>query len=229
MTLTQPRWLFIPGAPRPGFLLVRWWSVWGLQQPNMASFFAVSFHPVSIALLCYLVAAFPSRASPSWHSSGRAFLSGCFQGCVADAAQPDTWTMEVGGFIFSKHNWFFFLLFVCLQDSFSALAHDLNYPALRKNKNIEAFLNRCESQQLFVQEADWVCMRPTNAVWVFSCVGGKSFVIRLEVLLCSPSGACCRCIPKKTQELCRQILLLELRILLGSYFNAPNFTFKYWH
>lgn len=27
----------------------------------------------------------------------------------------------------------------------NALAHDLNYPALRKNKNIEAFLNRCKS------------------------------------------------------------------------------------
>uniref|UniRef100_A0A3B4AUZ9 non-specific serine/threonine protein kinase n=1 Tax=Periophthalmus magnuspinnatus TaxID=409849 RepID=A0A3B4AUZ9_9GOBI len=34
---------------------------------------------------------------------------------------------------------------VCfLQDSITALAHDLNYPALRKNKNIEAFLNRYE-------------------------------------------------------------------------------------
>lgn len=32
-----------------------------------------------------------------------------------------------------------------LQDSISALAHDLNYPALRKNKNIDAFLNRCKS------------------------------------------------------------------------------------
>lgn len=31
-----------------------------------------------------------------------------------------------------------------LQDSISALAHDLNYPALRKNKNIDAFLNRCK-------------------------------------------------------------------------------------
>nr|XP_020444853.1 rho-associated protein kinase 2-like isoform X1 [Monopterus albus] len=31
-----------------------------------------------------------------------------------------------------------------LLDSMSALAHDLNYPALRKNKNIEAFLNRYE-------------------------------------------------------------------------------------
>uniref|UniRef100_A0A8C3AN88 Rho-associated protein kinase n=1 Tax=Cyclopterus lumpus TaxID=8103 RepID=A0A8C3AN88_CYCLU len=31
-----------------------------------------------------------------------------------------------------------------LLDSMNALAHDLNYPALRKNKNIEAFLNRYE-------------------------------------------------------------------------------------
>ncbi|XP_042358929.1 rho-associated protein kinase 2-like isoform X2 [Plectropomus leopardus] len=31
-----------------------------------------------------------------------------------------------------------------LLDSMHALAHDLNYPALRKNKNIEAFLNRYE-------------------------------------------------------------------------------------
>ncbi|XP_029984493.1 rho-associated protein kinase 2-like isoform X2 [Sphaeramia orbicularis] len=31
-----------------------------------------------------------------------------------------------------------------LLDSINALAHDLNYPALRKNKNIDAFLNRYE-------------------------------------------------------------------------------------
>lgn len=46
----------------------------------------------------------------------------------------------------------FFFLFVCLQDSISALARDLNYPPLRKNKNIDAFLNRCKSQQLFARE-----------------------------------------------------------------------------
>ncbi|KAM6915752.1 LOW QUALITY PROTEIN: rho-associated protein kinase 2-like [Xenentodon cancila] len=34
------------------------------------------------------------------------------------------------------------LNFETLLDSMNALAHDLNYPALRKNKNIEAFLNR---------------------------------------------------------------------------------------
>lgn len=37
--------------------------------------------------------------------------------------------------------------FLSLQDSISALAHDLNYPALRKNKNIDVFLNRCKSLQ----------------------------------------------------------------------------------
>uniref|UniRef100_A0A3B5BBD6 Rho-associated protein kinase 2 n=1 Tax=Stegastes partitus TaxID=144197 RepID=A0A3B5BBD6_9TELE len=37
-----------------------------------------------------------------------------------------------------------FLLSSVFQDSISALAHDLNYPALRKNKNIESFLNRYE-------------------------------------------------------------------------------------
>ncbi|XP_074541299.1 rho-associated protein kinase 2-like [Halichoeres trimaculatus] len=36
------------------------------------------------------------------------------------------------------------LNFETLLDSMNALAHDLNYPALRKNKNIEAFLNRYE-------------------------------------------------------------------------------------
>uniref|UniRef100_A0A4W6FJX6 non-specific serine/threonine protein kinase n=1 Tax=Lates calcarifer TaxID=8187 RepID=A0A4W6FJX6_LATCA len=36
------------------------------------------------------------------------------------------------------------LFFLFFQDSMNALANDLNYPALRKNKNIEAFLNRYE-------------------------------------------------------------------------------------
>uniref|UniRef100_A0A3B4Z057 Rho-associated protein kinase 2 n=1 Tax=Stegastes partitus TaxID=144197 RepID=A0A3B4Z057_9TELE len=36
------------------------------------------------------------------------------------------------------------LFFVCLQDSINALVLDLDYPALRKNKNIETFLNRYE-------------------------------------------------------------------------------------
>lgn len=31
-----------------------------------------------------------------------------------------------------------------VQDSINALVLDLDYPALRKNKNIEVFLNRCE-------------------------------------------------------------------------------------
>lgn len=30
------------------------------------------------------------------------------------------------------------------QDSMNALVLDLDFPALRKNKNIETFLNRCE-------------------------------------------------------------------------------------
>lgn len=32
-----------------------------------------------------------------------------------------------------------------VQDSINALVLDLDYPALRKNKNIEVFLNRCKS------------------------------------------------------------------------------------
>uniref|UniRef100_A0A8C5EQ47 non-specific serine/threonine protein kinase n=1 Tax=Gouania willdenowi TaxID=441366 RepID=A0A8C5EQ47_GOUWI len=35
-------------------------------------------------------------------------------------------------------------VFSVFQDSMNALAHDLNYPAMRKNKNVEAFLNRYE-------------------------------------------------------------------------------------
>lgn len=42
----------------------------------------------------------------------------------------------------------FFAFFLSLQDSVCALAHDLNYPALRKNKNIDAFLNRCKSPSM---------------------------------------------------------------------------------
>ncbi len=30
------------------------------------------------------------------------------------------------------------------QDSMNAMVLDLDFPALRKNKNIETFLNRCE-------------------------------------------------------------------------------------
>uniref|UniRef100_H2VBN2 non-specific serine/threonine protein kinase n=1 Tax=Takifugu rubripes TaxID=31033 RepID=H2VBN2_TAKRU len=44
------------------------------------------------------------------------------------------------------------LCFLCLQDSISALARDLNYPALRKNKNIDAFLNRYEKAASQLQE-----------------------------------------------------------------------------
>ena len=38
-------------------------------------------------------------------------------------------------------DWLFFL---SVQDSINALVLDLDYPALRKNKNIETFLNRCK-------------------------------------------------------------------------------------
>lgn len=44
-----------------------------------------------------------------------------------------------------------FFVFSVFQDSVNALAHDLNYPALRKNKNIEAFLNRCKSSVCLVK------------------------------------------------------------------------------
>uniref|UniRef100_A0A3Q0RXS9 Rho-associated protein kinase 2 n=1 Tax=Amphilophus citrinellus TaxID=61819 RepID=A0A3Q0RXS9_AMPCI len=43
-----------------------------------------------------------------------------------------------------------------LLDSMSALFHDLNYPPLRKNKNIEAFLGRCnELQELQMKLEDF--------------------------------------------------------------------------
>uniref|UniRef100_A0A8C6MCG1 non-specific serine/threonine protein kinase n=1 Tax=Nothobranchius furzeri TaxID=105023 RepID=A0A8C6MCG1_NOTFU len=45
------------------------------------------------------------------------------------------------------------ILFRSLQkDSMNALAHDLNYPILRKNKNIESFLNRYEKVVKELQE-----------------------------------------------------------------------------
>lgn len=41
--------------------------------------------------------------------------------------------------------WMFYSVFLFLfQDSMNALVLDLDFPALRKNKNIETFLNRCE-------------------------------------------------------------------------------------
>uniref|UniRef100_A0A665W5Z5 Rho-associated protein kinase 2 n=1 Tax=Echeneis naucrates TaxID=173247 RepID=A0A665W5Z5_ECHNA len=46
--------------------------------------------------------------------------------------------MEVG-LLFTECNFF-----PTFQDSISALANDLNYPTLRKNKNVDAFLNRYE-------------------------------------------------------------------------------------
>lgn len=37
-----------------------------------------------------------------------------------------------------------FVLFVFFQDGLDALVYDLDFPALRKNKNIDNFLNRCK-------------------------------------------------------------------------------------
>ncbi|KAL7875446.1 hypothetical protein AOLI_G00104090 [Acnodon oligacanthus] len=34
----------------------------------------------------------------------------------------------------------------CLLDGLDALVYDLDFPALRKNKSIDNFLNRCESE-----------------------------------------------------------------------------------
>lgn len=45
--------------------------------------------------------------------------------------------------LFNKSNKGLFLFGI--QDSVNALVLDLDYPALRKNKNIDTFLNRCES------------------------------------------------------------------------------------
>lgn len=35
-------------------------------------------------------------------------------------------------------------MFVFFQDGLDALVYDLDFPALRKNKNIDNFLNRCK-------------------------------------------------------------------------------------
>lgn len=35
-------------------------------------------------------------------------------------------------------------LFLSLQDGLDALVYDLDFPALRKNKSIDNFLNRCK-------------------------------------------------------------------------------------
>uniref|UniRef100_A0A8C2GCM2 non-specific serine/threonine protein kinase n=1 Tax=Cyprinus carpio TaxID=7962 RepID=A0A8C2GCM2_CYPCA len=46
-----------------------------------------------------------------------------------------------------------------LQDSVTALALDLNHPALRKNKNIDSFLNRCKSLWKFIDYSIYyMCM-----------------------------------------------------------------------
>ncbi len=52
-------------------------------------------------------------------------------------------------------------MFVFLfQDSMNALVLDLDFPALRKNKNIETFLNRCE----------YLLLRGHVFLWLLFCV-----------------------------------------------------------
>lgn len=48
-----------------------------------------------------------------------------------------------GPFFFTPHSELIFVFLV--QDLTNALVLDLDYPALRKNKNIETFLNKCKS------------------------------------------------------------------------------------
>lgn len=45
---------------------------------------------------------------------------------------------------FSKYLILLIVLFVFFQDGLDALVYDLDFPALRKNKNIDNFLNRCK-------------------------------------------------------------------------------------
>lgn len=58
-----------------------------------------------------------------------------------------------------KCEWFFLL--PVSQDSMNALANDLNYPALRKNKNIEAFLKRCKCYNMLLFMF-YACRKKTN-------------------------------------------------------------------
>lgn len=54
----------------------------------------------------------------------------------------------------------------------NALAHDLNYPALRKNKNIEAFLNRCKSFSVLGEgEGEVSCLINTYNVVFNNIIG----------------------------------------------------------
>lgn len=45
---------------------------------------------------------------------------------------------------FSKYLILLVILFGLFQDGLDALVYDLDFPALRKNKNIDNFLNRCK-------------------------------------------------------------------------------------
>lgn len=45
---------------------------------------------------------------------------------------------------FSKYLFLLVVPFGFFQDGLDALVYDLDFPALRKNKNIDNFLNRCK-------------------------------------------------------------------------------------
>lgn len=75
MTLMWPRWPFIPWALHRG----GGWGCWfgdGLWGFNSITPLVMSFHPASIVLLCYLLAAFAAHkhGGPSSHSSGLIFI-----------------------------------------------------------------------------------------------------------------------------------------------------------
>lgn len=55
-----------------------------------------------------------------------------------------------------------------VQDSINALVLDLDYPALRKNKNIEVFLNRCEQLVSVVDVCPWRWSRCSSCPSSFS-------------------------------------------------------------
>lgn len=55
------------------------------------------------------------------------------------------------------------LIFICFQDGLNSLVLDLDYPALRKNKNIDNFLNRCK---LKVALKQWQCGGCNLRSWV---------------------------------------------------------------
>lgn len=63
--------------------------------------------------------------------------------------------------------------FLPVQDSINALVLDLDYPALRKNKNIETFLNRCKflyergHWPLFKAEVYCFCQVRPSLIFIF--------------------------------------------------------------